>query len=384
VAGSWNIHNEPFFNSTFINILKLKASFGSNGNSRLGSQRAEGIYAYRTSNYYINKSGASMIDAPNPALSWETTYMTNLGLRIKILKRFDVSAEWYNNKTVDLLTRVDVSQITGGDTQINRNVGSVQNRGYELTLTSKNISTPVFEWTTQINMSHNQNKLLKLYNNIQKTSGTKFWKAGYSVDTYYLVRWAGVDPQDGMPMWYDVNGNTTKTYSYDNRVPYKSSNPDLTGGIINSIAWKNFDLRFSLNYVIGGYSFSSFARHVSSDGLNIMSENQSINQLDRWEKPGDLALSPKPMWGISTGSTRNSTRFLYEKTHVKLQNISMGYTLPNKVAKKLDLSYCRISFIADNLGLWTLHDKKGRNSYKQAMSGYPMETTCSLNLDVAF
>lgn len=383
IAGSWNIHNESFFDFHQINILKLKASYGSNGNSRLGSRQAKGVYSYNESDNYYDQSGAAMSSSPNPGLSWETTYMTNLGLRIKLFKRIDIDAEWYNNKTVDLLSKLDVSRTTGS-TRVYRNVGSIQNRGYEVSLTLHNIVTPELRWTTNLNMSHNENKLLELYNGIEKVMGTKIWREGYDLNTYYLVRWAGVDPQDGGPLWYDANGNITKQHSYDNRVPYKTSTPDLTGALVNSLNYRNLEFRFILNYVIGGYAFSSFGRGTSSDGLNIMSENQSVNQLDRWQDPGDLALAPKPIWGVSTGSVMNSTRYLYEKTNLRFQNVSLAYRLPKHIVQYLNLSSCKVSLIADNVGLWTLYDQPDRNSYRQSMSGYPMESMYSLNLDVTF
>ncbi|MGQ1889739.1 SusC/RagA family TonB-linked outer membrane protein [Thermophagus sp. OGC60D27] len=383
LAGSWNIHKEDFFDVPFIDILKIKGSYGTNGNSRLGNRQAEGVYSYSESYNYVNNSGVALTMSPNPGLSWETTYMTNLGLRVKFLRRIEIDAEWYNNKTVDLISNVDVSWTTG-NTTIYRNVGSIRNRGYEITVNSVNVLTPEIRWSTRLNASHNSNKLLELYNGIEKAMGTKIWREGYGLDTYYLVRWAGVDPRDGSPMWYDAEGNITKNYSYDYRVPYKSSSPDLDGALINTLEYKNFEFQVILNYVIGGYGFSSFGRGTSSDGLNIMSENQSVNQLDRWQEPGDLALSPKPIWGVSTSSTMNSTRYLYEKTHLRLQNISLSYNLPKYLLEKVNLNGCRISFIADNLGLWTPYDHSDRNSYRQSMSGYPMETMYSLNVNFSF
>lgn len=380
---SWNIHNEDFFNIPYINVLKLKASYGTNGNSRIGTNDAQGVYSYSDSDNYIDGAGGSMSGSPNPNLSWEKTFMTNIGLRIKLFNRLDIDAEWYNNKTVDLLSELDVSRTTGS-TRVYRNVGSIQNRGVEVNIISTNIRNDNFMWTTNLNMSHNKNKLLELYNGISKVMGNTIWREGCDINTYYLIRWAGVDPRDGAPLWYDVDGNITRTYSIDDRVPGKTSTPDLSGGITNSFIYKNWEFRAMLNYVLGGYAFSSFGRGVSSDGLNIMTENQSVNQLDRWQKPGDLALSPKLIWGVSTKSTMNSTRYLYNRTNIRLQNISLSYNLSKETVKKFGLSNCAISLVADNIGLWTPYDSKHRNSYRQSMSGYPMESVYSLNFDLTF
>lgn len=209
-------------------------------------------------------------------------------------------------------------------------------------------------------------------------------REGYDSNTFYLIRWAGVDPRDGAPLWYDANGNLTRTYSTNNRVPWKKSSPDLLGGISNVFTYKGFSLSSQMVYQIGGYAFSTFGRDVSSDGYLIMSQNQSVNQLDRWQKPGDVATTPKLIWGTSTKSMMNSTRYVYKTTYLKLKNIALSYQVPNKFYKSLGISSCNVSFIADNLGFWTPYDKSNRNSYKQSVSGYPMQTTYSLGLDLAF
>src|SRR5699024_1364885 len=114
------------------------------------------------------------------------------------------------------------------------------------------------------------------------------------------------------------------------------------------------------------------------------SQNQSINQMDRWQESGNKALSPEPLWGISTGSVRNSTRFLYNKTHIKLQNVALSYVFDELVVNRLNLHNMSLTLISDNLGVWTFYDKANRNSYKNNMSGYPMESNISLELGISF
>ena len=383
VGTSWNIHNEPFFNAENINVLKLKLSYGSNGNSRIGSQEALGLYSYGESHNYMGELGGTMSGSPNKSLSWETAYITNFGLRIKMYDRVDLEIEAYNKRTVNLLSNLDVSRTTG-DTRSYRNSGEIINQGIEATLNVELVRNRDLEWWAELNASHNRNKLVELYNGIEKVMGNYIWREGYDLNTYYIIRWAGVDPRDGAPLWYDSEGNLTRTYNDQNRVPWKSSSPALTGGLTSNLTYKKFSFRILFSYVLGGYGFSTFGRSVMSDGLNIMSQNQSVNQLDRWQKPGDVALSPKPIWGTSTRSVMNSTRHIYKKTNVKLRNIAMGYTLPERAIAHLGVESARVNFIMDNLFVWTPYDKKDRNSYKQSMSGYPMETSFSLGLDLSF
>ncbi|MFB9104612.1 SusC/RagA family TonB-linked outer membrane protein [Algibacter miyuki] len=384
-GASWNIHKEDFFNSDLINVLSLKGSYGTNGNSRFGTQDPEGVYVINSSYQYGDSLGAGISTGANPDLSWETTYMANFGLRIALLNnRLDILTEVYRNKTENLISDLDASRTTGVTTIV-RNVGEIENKGIEVTIESQNIVTKNFNWQTRLIASHNQNKLLELYNDLPKNLGKKRLEVGKSTDTYYLVRWAGVDPRDGSPMWYDTEGNITKEYSIDNRVAEKASNPDVFGSMTNTFSYKNkFNFSITTGYTVGGYSFSTFARNVNSDGLNINSDNQSVNQLDRWQSEGDLALAPKPVWGVSTGSTRDSTRFLFSKTNIKIQNASFSYVFDDQLTKSLGLQSMGLSLIGNNLYVWTPHDIDGRNSYKSNIGGYPIETEISLGLNVTF
>ncbi|WP_345232529.1 SusC/RagA family TonB-linked outer membrane protein [Olivibacter ginsenosidimutans] len=381
-GASWNMHNEPFFSSNLIKVFKWKASFGTNGNSRLGDLQSMGVYTYGTSSNYLGTSGTVMQSVWNRKLSWERSYMANFGVRVNLNDRFDAELEVYNKKTVDLLSDLDVSRTTG-DQRVMRNVGKTQNRGIEFSFQSTNVRHGKFLWTTDANISHNSNKLLEIYNGISKTRDTQIWMEGEDLNTFYLVKWAGVDPRDGAPLWYDVNGNLTRTYDLANRVPYKSASPLFTGGLANTFQYGNWSLNVLAVYRIGGYSFTSFGRNVSSDGLHLMETNQSVNQLDRWQNPGDLASSPKPLWQQSNAnSTRNSTRYLYNTTYFRLKNVSVSYRLNPKLLRRTGLGDASVNLLIDNIGLWTPYDQAGQNSYKQAISGYPMETTVSLGLSV--
>ena len=369
-----------------MNVLKLRATYGTNGNSRIGSLEAMGLYTYGDSYSYNGEIGGVQSGSPNRKLSWETTYMTNLGLRVEIFNRFDFELEAYRNYTKNLLSNLDVSRTTG-DTRVYRNVGEIENKGIEFTFTSRNFVPKKegdFAWTTELNLSHNTNILKKLYNGIQKNFNTTSYIEGYDIHTYFLVRWAGVDPYDGMPMWYDANGNVTKTYSTANRVPYKNSNPDVKGGVTNTFSYRGFSLRFLLNYQFGGYAFTSFGRSTFSDGLNIQTENQGIDQLKRWQQPGDVAENPRPIWGISTSSVMNSTRYLCNKTLIRLQNLVFSYQVPSKIVHSWGVNDLTLSFVGDNLLTYSPYSGSDHNSYKTTMSGYPLERTLSVAVNIGF
>ena len=384
---SWNLHNESFLKlPEWLNVLKLRATYGSAGNSRLGSQQALGLYSYGESYAYNGETGGQQSGSPNPGLSWETKYTTNLALRFELFNRVDVEFEYYNAHTVDLLSQLDVSRTTGSN-KVYRNVGEIRNRGFEVTIESKNIVTTKpggFTWTTLFNAAHNRNKLLKLYNGIQKNFDTTSYIEGYDIHTYFLVRWAGVDPADGMPMWYDKDGNVTKAYSTDNRVPGENSTCDVTGGMTNTFTYKNFSLRCLLKYQIGGYAYGGIYSDIIDDGFSIGDQNVGVEMMDHWRQPGDVAVNPKPIWGVSTQSSLRSTRFLLNKTMIQLGNLVLSYSLPQSVLKPLSLRQASISFIGDNLLTWTPYSSSDKNSYKTTMSAYPVNRTYSIAVNVGF
>ena len=386
VGGAWNIQNEKFFYSKTIDQLKLKVSYGTTGNSRVdGAQmRGLGIFSYGDSYSYNGIIGGVVSTPANPGITWEKTHKTNIGLDISLWKQLSLEAEVYFEYTKDMLSSIQTSRVIT-DNRIYSNIGEMSNRGIELTVNSINIDHHNFKWTTDFLLSHNRNRVEKLYNSDSITAFSDITAEGYDVNSYYLVRWAGVDPTTGAPMWYDKEGNLTYTYTDANRVIVGNSSPTIMGSMTNTFRIHDFTLSFMLNYTIGGHAYSSIAFRGTGDGYNITdpSGNVSVNSLDYWRQPGDVVSNPR-ISTISTSSWNNSTRFLYNKTNIRLQNLVLTYNLPQRIARKMSMSACRISFIADNLYLWTPDQKRGVNSYKTVMNGYPVQRTFSLNLDLTF
>lgn len=381
----WNLKNDLFREHDNIDYLRIDATYGKTGNSRLSNQETFGIYAINPNNGYDGQEGAILSNIPNPLLRWEAANQTNLKLNLGLFNKLSFLVEAYRKKTIDAIVSVPVSRATG-ETSAQSNTGVILNKGIEATVRWNVIGheRTQFAWWVEVNAAHNKNEAVELYNDNGKANGNYIWQEGVDLNMLYLIRWAGVDPRDGAPLWYDFNGNLTRSYSIDNRVPWKSANPDLFGGVRNQFEYRQFTLSALISYQIGGYAFSSFGRGINSDGLNIETDNQSVNQLDRWQRPGDVAINPKPIWGISTRSVMNSTRFVHKATFVRLQNLTLGYALPAKTAKRLNVKECTINLIGNELGFWTPYDKTNRNSYRQSRSGYPLETSFLLAINVTF
>ncbi|SDL31585.1 TonB-linked outer membrane protein, SusC/RagA family [Pedobacter sp. ok626] len=384
VGASWTISNEDFWKIKQIDFAKIKLSYGTNGNSRMGSYKAKGIYNLNViGSGYNGADGAIMASGENPVLSWETTYIINGGISLGLFKRISLDLDIYRNTTKGMLDEVDVTRTTGF-TSIDQNIGSVRNSGIEMNLVTQNIQNKDFQWSSTFNIARNTNKILKLYNGNTKVLDKTIREVGKDASTYYLVRWAGVDPRDGGPLWYDASGNLTKAFDLTNRVTVGSSTPDFFGGMTNTFQYKAFTLSALLVYNVGGYAFSTLQRDSESDGRNLADNNQSANQLDRWKEPGDLSNIPKTVLGANENNGRNSTRFLHKKTNLRLTNVSMNYNLPKQLIKRIHLDGASVYLQADNVGFWTPYSSKSdRNDYKNSFNPYPQPLVLSFGLNVS-
>lgn len=383
LGASWNVHKEHFYDMDWLKVLKLKTTYGTSGNSRIDTSVAAGTYSYSDSNSYIGSAGAVLSDVPNPGLSWETTLMRNFGLDAQIGDFLDFGFEYYNNLTKDLLSRIYVSR-TISDDRIYANVGKIRNSGFEINFTSHNIDHEKFQWNTTLNFSHNQNRIVELYEGISTGFITSVWMEGHDSNSWYLVKWAGVDPVDGMPMWYDLDGNVTKTFTYDNRVADKSSTPVGYGGVNNDFTLGNWSLSFQINYMLGGYQLANYAQNFMTDAYDITGGNQAVEVYHyRWTTPGQAARYPVASQK-TTRSSMSSTRYLYNKTHFNLSNLVLSYRLPRTLTKKLNFESATASLICDNLYLFTPGQSRKFNSYKTVMNGYPVTRTVTLGLNVSF
>ena len=310
VGLSWNIHQEPFFKLDWINTLRLKWTYGSAGNSRADTSISYGTYSITSGHYYEGKSGSAMSKPANPGLSWERTYTSDWMFDFSAFKhRLELSLEYYVRRTRDVFYDGLVSSIIT-DSQVTRNVGVISNKGIEFTLTSVNVRNPNFTWSTSINGARNHNMIEELYKDTYKGFFDYIWVAGQSKDAFWLVRYAGVDPVSGAPMWYDYNGDLTYNFSLDNRVflPQYSKEPILQGGISNDFQMGRFSLRVMLDYRLGGWDYI----HVTSDGTSVtdVSGNPVVEEMDHWTTPGVGNVSPQYRYNYGSNWDHNSTRSL--------------------------------------------------------------------------
>ena len=280
ISAGWNINREKWFKADWVDVLKLRASYGSVGNIPYSKYPQYGLYSV-SSNY--NGIPAILISqVGNKDLTWEQTYTAGVGIDANFFNnRLRFVFDYYNKYTSNILYQVPVSGLTGITSRW-QNVGEMRNSGIEITIGGDIIRTKDWLWSLDLNMGYNKNKLEKLYGddpnmmiiggggNDTSIAGAaeKVLKVGYSTDRYYLREWAGVDPKNGAPLWYknDGSGETTSNYSEAKQVMTEATSPKLFGGFNTSLTWKNIDLNASFGFSLGGKIYNYSRQEYDSDG----------------------------------------------------------------------------------------------------------------------
>lgn len=362
VSGMWHISNEKFMQPVkkVLNDLKIRASYGVNGNQPGSLYGYMGLYSYGQN--YLGASGSYESSQPNPSLGWEKNYNLNIGLDLAFINRIFISLEYYNRDTKDLLYNLPISATTGFTSYL-ANVGQLNNKGVEFELRTLNFITDNFNWTTVFNLTHNKNKIVSLNGQLEQTIEGNWFihKVGLPYHTFYVKEFAGVNPMTGKAEYYmntvDKDGNVDRSLTTDaneaTSVPYKSVNPKVSGGLTNILSYKWLDLSFTLTYSLGGYSFDKLGTSIENGTEPVYSNryNLPVYALERWQEPGDQTDIPRFVYGEKAGVV-NSSRYIHSTDHLRLKNLTLGYTLPSQWTKHALISKARVYFSGSNLLTW--------------------------------
>ena len=392
VSGGWNIQNETFFESLreSVNQLKVRVSYGSLGNT---PGAYYGHYPLYSSMMYNDEVAYFPSQMGNADLSWEKCYTTNIGIDARFFDRFGVTIDLYNKNTSDLLYYAPLPNISGYTGQY-KNVGAINNKGLEISLNADVIRTSKFQWTSDFNIGFNRNRVTELYGGKPELKGLKRLEEGRDMDEWYLREWAGVDPANGSPLWYttDENGKRTTTDSYNkaDRVYCGSAAPKFTGGWMNSFSYKGFTLTANFDFVYGNLLYNQSRELLDSDGAYADYNSMKLKSgWKRWEKEGDIATHPKTINGGNKNSNKSSSRYLEKGNYFSLRNLSLGYSIPEKLCGKLGLQRVNVSCSADNL--FTLTPFSGvspqlSDSSTDGYAGtiYPLSRRIVFGLNVSF
>lgn len=396
-SAGWIISEEDFLkDSGTISLLKLRGSWGETGNAGIGNFASLGLFGGRA---YNQRSALAPVQLANPGLKWEKTRQVDVGLDFGFLNnRISGEVDYYIKKTNDLLLNQPIPG-TSGFTSITRNVGSLTNRGFEFVLNTRNIMTEDFTWNTNFNLSTLDNEVTGLPGG-DIVQGLNIVREGETISSFYIVEYAGVDPANGNALFYrntlNTDGSrdrsTTASYGEAERVIMGSPYPELMAGFTNNLTFMNFDLSFTFQGEWGASLYNSGGKFQSGNAR--YEDNQTRDQLNRWQNPGDITNVPQARM-YQTNGQQDSSRYLEESDFIRLRNLTFGYTLPISVTEKFKVDRLRVYFTGVNLLTFTdysgydpesTYDDLGGSNVQRGITFYsapPAKTfTIGLNIEL--
>ncbi len=379
-GAAWILSKEGFFNAEWVDLLKIKASYGSQGNDNIGN------YLYVNTYSIVNSGGVpAAIPATmgNKDITWETNGNLNAGIEFDFFKnRLSGTVEYFYRKTTDMLFSFPLPP-SYGYTSYYANIGDMLNQGIEAELNATLLKYKNFTWDLSLNLTHYKNKIAYLPEE-RKTmevdgvkgfsSGSLYYGEGIPLYTFRLKQYAGVS-EDGQALYYknivDKAGNVTGkdvTTTYDEADYYLCGTalPDIYGGFSTSFAFYGFDLSADFTYQIGGQVYDSdYAALMASPTAASKGSNFHADLLNAWTPENPNSNIPRFQFGDQY-TTASSDRFLTSASYLSLQNVNFGYTLPAKVTRKASIEKLRIYLAADNVWVWS---KRQGLDPRQSISG---------------
>jgi TonB-linked SusC/RagA family outer membrane protein len=359
-SAGWIMSQENFLqDSKVVSFLKLKGSWGQLGNAEIGNFASRQLYR---PNSYNLKTGLSFAQAGNNDLTWEKSSQVDLGFEVGFIDAINLDFDYYNKKTDGLLFSVPLAESSGAST-INQNVGVLESSGVEFTLNTTNISNDKLKWTTSFNITTNKTTVKELPNsNTDIVNTFTINRVGENASAFYLKEYAGVDPANGDALYIKntvntdgtIDRSTTNDYAEAQRVVTGNPFPELMAGLTNTMNFSGFDFSFTFQGEWGAsiYNSAGIYQSVSADYF----DNQTADQMNRWQNPGDITNVPQARLYGSNG-TGASTRFLQKADFIRLRNMTIGYSLPKTTLNTIGMSNVR--FYLTGVNLLTFTDYEG-------------------------
>ncbi|WP_231562271.1 SusC/RagA family TonB-linked outer membrane protein [Alistipes sp. ZOR0009] len=391
VGGNWRISQESFLQGvSWLNNLAVKASYGVQGNDNVNTLYAwQSLYDLGYPN--ASMSGALITSLENKGLKWEKNSNLNIGVELKVFNRVSATIECYERKTTDMLMDFPMASSLGFD-GYRKNIGSMRNRGLDMTIGVDVLKSNDFVWRTTLIGSVIKNKVLKLADKPEIISGNYIIKEGETLNSYYTSSAAGVDPATGKQLYWvwdiDADGNKGQKYVSDNmtkattcREIKGSRIPDLYGSINNEFRYKGIDFSFLCTYSLGGkildgvYSTLMYGNYVG--------QARSRHLERAWKQPGDVTDVPRIEIGTTQVTTDNN---LIDASYFAIKNVTVGYTLPFKWLKTAGIESFRVTAAGDNIAMFT--HLKGMNPQYNFTGGtnfgYVPTRNITFGIDVRF
>ncbi|WP_324676418.1 TonB-dependent receptor [Hymenobacter sp. GOD-10R] len=356
----WMLTEEAFLkDQTVLSTLKPRASIGKTGNQTFPDFISRALYSAGS---YAGTATQRLSQFADPNLKWESTTQIDAGIEFGFLdNRITGEVDVYQKKTDGLVLNVNVPSAAGLTTRY-LNVGSLQNKGFEFVLTTQN-AVGAFTWTTNFNAATNRNKITNLQGQVIEGGYVNRAVEGQPIGVFFTKEYAGVDPANGDALYYlntknadgSINRNTTSDYNAAERIVLGNPNPKWTGGVTNTLGYKGVELNFTFQGVFGNKVFDGGGQYQSANGSNGF-DNQTANQLKRWQNPGDITDVPQARLFEGNG-VGNSSRYIYDGSYVRLKTTTLSYSLPKALVSKAHFDHVRVYLTGVNLLTFT--DYKG-------------------------
>ena len=360
-GAGWVINHEPWFKAYWVDLLKLKASIGSQGNDGIPD------YLYVDTYEISNNEGDVAVafrTKGNPDITWETNLNFNTGVDFELFSgRLGGSVEYFYRKTKDMLFFFNVP-LSLGYSGYYDNIGDMRNSGIEVAVDAVLLQRKNVVWDVNANLTHYTNKITMLPEEHKKMevegfrgyqSGGRYYGEGLPIYTFYMPKYAGVEVDTGLPMWYqEKNGESMTTTVYSDATDYLCGDPtpDIYGGFGTSVSFYGFDASVQFTYSVGGLTYDSgYAALMTPPGSSTGS-NIHKNMLQAWT-PDDTDSSIPRFQYLDENIAAQSDRFLTDASYLNFQSAQIGYTLPRKITDKFKVSRLRVYVLCDNIFYWS-------------------------------
>jgi len=307
--------------------------------------------------------------------------MFNAGVEFTTFKgRLGGVVEVYNNETVDLFLDRQLSR-TSGFASITNNLGSLRNRGIEVSLNAILVQSKNFTWGIDANYAHNENKLLDQNGQDENVSGSQVNKVGFPINSLYLVQYAGVNPQTGEAEYFKKNSKEkTNVYDPNDRVLLGATDPPNFGGFSTNLRFKGIELDVLFSYAFGAYAFNQ--DRVNVENPIYWYSNLARSMLNEWQTPGQITDIPSPFNDFKS----STSRFVEKTDFLRLRNVMLSYSLPKSLLDKAKLTSVRVFAQGQNLHVWhnfQSYDPEIQNGFIVG-SHYPQLVTVTFGINVGF
>ncbi len=358
VGAAWTIDRENFFNSAFIQLLKLRASYGEVGNNNVG-----GYYPWQAlyDLGFNNASEPGILQASLAArdLQWESNNTFDIGVDFAFANRFSGTLEYFNRESQNLLFEVPLSLTTGLSSKF-QNIGTMANTGIEFSIAGDVVRSGDFKWNVGLNVSTFKNEFKELPFE-EQIDGTKKYEVGRSIYDFWLRDWVGVDAETGEGLFradeYDaadediqIVGADTLTTDFGNARFHFAGNaiPDFFGGITNTFTYKGFSLNVLMSFAVGGDIYDGIYAGLMSADPDGGALHTDI--LSRWQQPGDVTDVPKMDVTGAANTNVASDRWLTSASYLNLRSINLSYTFPRTILEKVKMKGATVYLAGENLG----------------------------------